>query len=41
MYENSTHFMNYLPIAASPQTTRMANAAISTAPTGKKTNSSF
>ena len=37
MYEISTHFFDYLPIATSPQTTQTANAAISTGSTGKKT----
>ena len=36
MYEISTHFFDYIPIATSPQTTQKACAAISIAPTGKK-----
>ena len=36
MYEISTHFLEYLPIATSPQTTQTASAAISIAATGKK-----
>ena len=41
MYEILAHFINYLRIATSPQSTQTVNAAISTAPTGKKTNSSL
>ena len=39
MYEISAHFINYLRIATLPQSTQPASAAISTAPTGKKTKS--
>ena len=41
MCEISTHFFDYLPIVTSPQRTQTANASISIAPTGKKTNSSL
>ena len=38
MCEISAHIINYLRIATSPQSTQTANAAMSTAPTGKKQN---
>ena len=39
MYEISAHFINYLRISTLPESTQTANAAVSTAPTGKKTKS--
>ena len=36
MYEIAAHFINYLRIATSPQSTQTANAAISNTATGKK-----
>ena len=39
MHEISAHFINYLRIATSPESTQTANAAISAASTGKKTKS--
>ena len=37
----STHFINYLRVATSPQSTQTANAAMSTAATGKKLKSNL
>ena len=39
MCEISAHIINYLRTATSPQSTQTANAAMSTALTGKKTKS--
>ena len=40
MYEFSAHFINYPGIATSSQSTQTANAAMSTAPKGKKKSKS-